>query len=176
MYFQQWGTLQHRRRKKWAILDSSTAQCRTVWPPCRVKMIGKHNKHKPQTKTYMKVDMYQTLPCLRNITAFHSLYHAAKLTPTARVPCSNVANIGECKTWSQSEFCTWQTSVRGKNPRKLPAHPGDCQTCKVWLTSVERRRCSKDHIPLRYPGRRPGLRPGRRPVASWNLAYFTLSS
>jgi len=28
------------------------------------------------------------------------------------------------------------------------------------------------HIPLRYPGRRPGL----RPVASWNLAYRTLSS
>jgi len=27
------------------------------------------------------------------------------LTPTARVPCSNAANIGERKTWTQSEFC-----------------------------------------------------------------------
>jgi len=27
------------------------------------------------------------------------------LTPTAPVPCSNAANIGECKTWTQSEFC-----------------------------------------------------------------------
>ena len=26
------------------------------------------------------------------------------LTPTTRVPCSNAANIGERKTWTQSEF------------------------------------------------------------------------
>jgi len=26
--------------------------------------------------------------------------------PTARVPCSNAANIGERKAWTQSEFCT----------------------------------------------------------------------
>jgi len=43
---------------------------------------------------------------------------AVWLTPTARVPCSNAANIGERKTWTQSEFCTWQNSVRGKSPRK----------------------------------------------------------
>jgi len=35
------------------------------------------------------------------------------LTPTARVACSNAANIGERKTWTQSEFCNWQNSVRG---------------------------------------------------------------
>jgi len=35
------------------------------------------------------------------------------LTPTARVPCSNAANIGERKTCAQSEFCRWQNSVRG---------------------------------------------------------------
>ena len=28
------------------------------------------------------------------------------------------ANTGERKTWTQSEFCTWQNSVRGKSPRK----------------------------------------------------------
>jgi len=33
--------------------------------------------------------------------------------------CSNAANVGERKTWTQSEFCTWQNSVRGgKRPRK----------------------------------------------------------
>jgi len=28
------------------------------------------------------------------------------LTPIARVPCSSAANIGERKTWTQSELCT----------------------------------------------------------------------
>jgi len=34
----------------------------------------------------------------------------------AGMPCSNAANIGERKTWTQSEFCTWQNSVRGMSP------------------------------------------------------------
>ena len=29
------------------------------------------------------------------------------LTPDAGVPCSNAANLGERKTWTSSEFCTW---------------------------------------------------------------------
>jgi len=41
------------------------------------------------------------------------------LTPTARVPCSNAANIGERKTLTQSEFCTWQNSVRGQEAPKM---------------------------------------------------------
>jgi len=41
------------------------------------------------------------------------------LTPAARVPCSNAANTGECKTWMQSEFCTWQNSVRGQEPSQM---------------------------------------------------------
>jgi len=40
------------------------------------------------------------------------------LTPAAGVPCSNAANVGERKIWTQSEFCTGQNSVRGKSPRK----------------------------------------------------------
>jgi len=40
------------------------------------------------------------------------------LTPTARAPCSNDANIGECKTWMQSELCSWQNSLRGQHPPK----------------------------------------------------------
>ena len=34
------------------------------------------------------------------------------LMPAAGVPCSNAANIGERKTWTRSEFCTWQNSIR----------------------------------------------------------------
>ena len=41
------------------------------------------------------------------------------LTPTGRVPCSNAADIGERKTWTQSEVCTWQHSIRGQKPLKM---------------------------------------------------------
>jgi len=40
------------------------------------------------------------------------------LMHTARVSCSNAANTGERKTWTQREFCTWQNSLRGKSPGK----------------------------------------------------------
>jgi len=38
--------------------------------------------------------------------------------PNAGVQSSNAANIGERKSWTQSEFCTWQNSVRGMSPQK----------------------------------------------------------
>jgi len=41
------------------------------------------------------------------------------LTPAAGVPCSNAANIVEGMTWTQSEFCTWQNSVRGQDYPKM---------------------------------------------------------
>ena len=41
------------------------------------------------------------------------------LMPTTRVPCSNAPNMGERKTWTQSEFCTWQNSVTGEEPLKI---------------------------------------------------------
>jgi len=41
------------------------------------------------------------------------------LTPTTGVPCSNATNIGERKTWTQSECCTWQISVREQQPPKM---------------------------------------------------------
>jgi len=42
------------------------------------------------------------------------------LTPAGRVPCSNTANIGQRKTWTQSKFCTWQSqsSLRAERPLK----------------------------------------------------------
>ena len=45
--------------------------------------------------------------------------HKVWLTAAARVPCSNATNIGERKTWTQSEFCTWQNSVTGQEPPKM---------------------------------------------------------
>jgi len=69
------------------------------------------------------------------------------LAPAAEMPCSNAANIGERKTWTQSEFCTWQNSVRGQEPRKcIPSVPAQetANICEVWLASGERRRCSND--------------------------------
>ena len=38
---------------------------------------------------------------------------------SAQVSCSNAANLGKCNTWTQSEFCTWQNSVRGQKPPKM---------------------------------------------------------
>jgi len=59
------------------------------------------------------------------------------LTPTARVSCSNAANIGEHKTWTQSEFCTVQNSIRGQDSQNVHSVPAQ-ETAKyraVWLSS-----------------------------------------
>jgi len=60
--------------------------------------------------------------------------HKVWLTAAAPVPCTNAANI-ERKTWTQSNFCTWQNSVRGQEPPKVYIQctgAGDGQTsCKV---------------------------------------------
>ena len=51
--------------------------------------------------------------------------------PAAGVLCSNAANIGKRKIWMQSEFCTWQNSVRRQEPPKMYTwctSPGDGQT------------------------------------------------
>jgi len=44
------------------------------------------------------------------------------LTPHARMPYSNAAYIGKLKTWTQTEVCTWQNSVRGQKPPKVYIH------------------------------------------------------
>jgi len=41
-----------------------------------------------------------------------------KVWLTAAAGVLSTANTGERKTWAQSEVCTWQNSVRGKNPQK----------------------------------------------------------
>jgi len=45
------------------------------------------------------------------------------LTPTARVLCSNTANIAERRTWTQSEVCTWQSHKSEINsPQRYHVH------------------------------------------------------
>ena len=34
----------------------------------------------------------------------------------------NAANVGERKSWTQSEFCTWQNSVNEQEPQKMYIH------------------------------------------------------
>jgi len=59
------------------------------------------------------------------------------LMPTARVPCSNAAKIGECKSWMQSEFCTWQNSVTGQERWKMYIYIVPLQELVSWsLTSL----------------------------------------
>jgi len=57
--------------------------------------------------------------CKSSVIPFRVPCRKVWLTPAAQVPCSNAANIGERKTLTQSEFCTWQNSVRGQEPPKM---------------------------------------------------------
>jgi len=42
--------------------------------------------------------------CESSVISFLVPCRKVSLTPTAGVPCSNAANIGQRKTWTQSEF------------------------------------------------------------------------
>ena len=75
-----------------------------------------------------------------SVIPFHVPRRKVWLTPTAQVPCSNAANIGEPNSWMQSIFCTWKIPSQCKTPKVYIqcTSPGDSQTsCKVWLTSIE---------------------------------------
>ena len=50
---------------------------------------------------------------------WHLLLNAGVgLTPTTRMPCTSAANIGQRKTWTESEFCTSWNPLRGNSPWK----------------------------------------------------------
>jgi len=51
------------------------------------------------------------------------------LTPAAEVPCRNAANTEERKTLTQSEFCTWQTSVTGARAPENVCHGMSVMQC-----------------------------------------------
>ena len=48
--------------------------------------------------------------------------HKVWVTPAARVPWSNAANIGERRTWTQSEFYIFQNSVTHLSVADDPRH------------------------------------------------------
>jgi len=57
--------------------------------------------------------------CESSVITFPVPRREVWLTPAAAVPCSKADNIGERKTWTQSQFCTWQNSIRGQDPPKM---------------------------------------------------------
>jgi len=60
--------------------------------------------------------------CESSVIPFLVPGHKVWLTAAGRVLCSNAANIEERKTWTQSEFCSWQNSVRAQEPPKMYIH------------------------------------------------------
>jgi len=105
--------------------------------------------------------MPNVMVALPNIGGALCSCNAAKFGSRPLLDCRAVTlPIGECKTWrTQSEFCTWQNSVTEQQPPNMyiqSTSPGKGQTlCKVWLASVERRRCSnkaKTRKPLKLAG------------------------
>jgi len=97
-----------------------------------------------------------------------------RLTPAAGVPCSNAANKGECKIGCEVNFAPDKSPPGGQSSRMYrPMHKlrkkwpsaahhritlSGCifaTSCKVWLASGERRRCSnegKTRNPLKFAG------------------------
>jgi len=57
--------------------------------------------------------------CENSVNPFLVPHRKFWLMPAAAVTCSNTDNIGELKTWTQSEFCSWQNSVRRQEPPQL---------------------------------------------------------
>jgi len=116
--------------------------------------------------------------CESSVSSFLVLLHKVWLcTAAARVPCSHNANTGERKTGTQSEFCSWQNAVRGQDPPKMYIQctsPGDGKaSCKVWLASGERRRCSNEANtgnPLKFAG----VSQTRQQISATSVPKFTI--
>ena len=98
--------------------------------------------------------------------------------PAAGVPCRNAANIGERNTWTQSEFCTWQSGRIPLGTRALKCiHSVPAQeTAKhraVWLASAERRRCSNESK-MRNPLKFAGVPQTTGPITAASRPKFTI--
>jgi len=77
--------------------------------------------------------------CESSVIPFLVLRRRVWLRPAAEVPSSNTANIREHKTWTQSEFCTCQNSVREQKP------PPKC------IHSVQAQETIKDSAKFGWP-------------------------
>ena len=56
--------------------------------------------------------------CESSVIPFLVPRREAWLTPAAGMPCSNAANIGEGKTWTQTYFARGKIPSGSKGPRK----------------------------------------------------------
>ena len=99
--------------------------------------------------------------CESSVIQFLVLCRTVWLMPAAEVPCSNAANIGKRKTWTQNEFCTWQNSVRRQEPLKciytcsVPAQETAKHSAKFHWPPVSDVVCSnegKTQNPLKFAG------------------------
>ena len=63
-------------------------RCPTWWPPMQPNIGG--------------------ALCKSSVIPFRVPRRKVWLTPSGRVSCGNAVNMAERKTWTQSEFCTWQ--------------------------------------------------------------------
>ena len=68
--------------------------------------------------------------CESSVIPFLIPHRKVWLTPDSGEPCSNAANIGKRKTWTQSEFCILKNSVRGQEPQKCIHSVAAQQTAK----------------------------------------------
>jgi len=81
---------------------------------------GDHNKLEcaPKPNVMAILPNMSGALCESSVIPFLVRRRKVWLTPAAGVLCSNAANICECKTWMQSEFCTGQNSVMGARAPK----------------------------------------------------------
>jgi len=61
---------------------------------------------------------YRWRPLQSSVIPFLVPRRKVWLRPDVGVPCSDAANIGERRTWTQSELRIRQNSVRGNSPQK----------------------------------------------------------
>jgi len=96
---------------------------------------------------------WRSLRKLRTLIPFLVSRRKVWLTPAAGVPCSNAEDIGEGKTWTQSEFCTWHNSVRGQEVPRAPKVHVAQQTKHEGGAALQQGRVKHDldcrcHLPL----------------------------
>ena len=96
--------------------------------------------------------------CESSIMPFLVPRHKVWLTTAARVPCSNVGNIGEQDLDAKQtlHLAIFHYGATAPEVNIQCTSPGDGQTSrKVWLASVERNRCTneaKTRNPLKFAG------------------------
>jgi len=98
------------------------------------------------------------------------------LTPTARVPCSNAANIEHHKTWRQTELCTWENSVIGQEPPKrmysVPAQQMAKHCAKFGWSPL---RCQwSNEAKMRNPTKFAGVPQTHQPISAVSGPEFTI--